>query len=306
MRTVIQCFLLLVLMPFSAAQAMDLETVKVASDVYALVGPITNRTPENLGNNATFGVVVTNDGVVLIDSGGSYLGAQRIHQAIQQITNQPIRYVINSGGQDHRWFGNSYFSELGAKIISSRAARKDHQQRLSDQIGRLTALIGDEQFKGTKEKYADILFDNDYELTLGGVKLEIHHVGQAHTPGDAYIWLADRSVMFSGDIVYVERMLGVGEQSNSKSWLRVFESMAGYKPAHVVPGHGHPVALEVAEKDTYRYLKTLREKVTAFMEDGGDASDIAEVDLGEFNYLDNYDTLSGRNALKVFTELEWE
>ncbi len=306
MRTVIQCFLLLVLVPFSAAQAMELEAINVARDVYALVGPITNRTPENLGNNATFGVVVTQEGVVLIDSGGSYLGAQSIHQAIQKITDKPIRYVINSGGQDHRWFGNGYFSKLGAKIISSRAARKDHEQRLSDQMGRLTALIGDEQFKGTQEKYADILFDNDYELTLGGVKLEIHHVGQAHTPGDAYIWLADRSVMFSGDIVYVERMLGVGEQSNSKSWLSVFESMAAYEPTHVVPGHGHPVSLAVAEKDTYRYLVTLREKVSNFMEEGGDASDIAEVDLAEFSYLDNYDTLSGRNALKVFTELEWE
>jgi glyoxylase-like metal-dependent hydrolase (beta-lactamase superfamily II) len=306
MRFLIRCALFLGLLSVSAVQANDLELVKVAKDVYALVGPITNRTPENLGNNATFGFVVTNEGVVLIDSGGSFLGAQKIHQAIKKVTDKPIQYVINSGGQDHRWFGNSYFSAQGATIISSKAARADHQNRLVDQIGRLTALIGDEQFKGTEEKYADILFESDYELTLGGVKFELHNAGQAHTPGDIYIWLADRSVMFSGDIVFVERMLGVGEQSNSKSWVQVFESMAAYKPQHVVPGHGHPVSLTGAEKDTYAYLLALRDKVSAFMEEGGDASDIADVDFSEFNYLSNFDTLAGRNALKVYTELEWE
>jgi glyoxylase-like metal-dependent hydrolase (beta-lactamase superfamily II) len=306
MRFLIRCALFLGLLSVSVVQADDLELVKVAKDVYALVGPITNRTPENLGNNATFGFVVTNEGVVLIDSGGSFLGAQKIHQAIKKVTDKPIKYVINSGGQDHRWFGNSYFSAQGATIISSKAARADHQNRLVDQIGRLTSLIGDEQFKGTEEKYADILFETDYELTLGGVKFELHNAGQAHTPGDIYIWLADRSVMFSGDIVFVERMLGVGEQSNSKSWMQVFESMAAYKPQHVVPGHGHPVSLAGAEKDTYAYLLALRDKVSAFMEEGGDASDIADVDFSEFNYLSNFDTLAGRNALKVYTELEWE
>lgn len=306
MRKIFKVILLLLLMPISMVQALEFESIKVAKNVYALVGPITNRTPENLGNNATFGVVVTKDGVVLIDSGGSYLGAQDIHRSIQKITDKPIRYVINSGGQDHRWFGNGYFSELGATIVSSKVARSDHEKRLVDQVGRLTALIGDDKFKGTTEKYADILFDNDYELTLGGVKLEIHHVGQAHTPGDVYIWLPDRSVMFAGDIVFVERMLGVNEYSNSKHWVEVFESMAAYQPQHVVPGHGHPVSLAVAEKDTYQYLLALREKVGDFMQEGGDASDIGDIDLTEFKYLYNYDTLSGRNALKVFTELEWE
>ncbi len=306
MRFFIHCILFLSLLSVSIVQADDLELVKVAKDVYALVGPITNRTPENLGNNATFGFVVTTEGVVLIDSGGSFLGAQKIHQAIKKVTDKPVRYVINSGGQDHRWFGNGYFSAQGAKIISSKDARADHQQRLSNQISYLTSLIGDDKFKGTEEKFADILFDKDYELTLGGVKFEIHHVGQAHTPGDSYIWLADRSVMFSGDIVYVERMLGVGEQSNSKSWVKVFESMAAFRPEHVVPGHGHPVSLAGAEKDTLRYLVALRSKVSNFLEQGGDASDISQLDLSEFSYLSNYDTLSGRNALKVYTELEWE
>lgn len=302
LKIIISSFLLFA----SCVQADELKLQPVAKDVWAIVGPITNRTPENLGNNATFGFVVTSEGVVLIDSGGSYLGAKAIHQKIQSVTDKPVKFVINTGGQDHRWFGNDYFSALGAQIISSRKARADHEARLVDQIGRLTALIGDDKFAGMQEKYADILFDDKKSIFLGGVRFDIMHTGQAHTPGDAFVWLEDRSVMFSGDIVYVERMLGVGEQSNSKSWVEVFESMASFKPIHVVPGHGAPVNLATAEKDTYNYLTSLREKVGAFLDEGGDASEISQVDMSEFSYLFNYDTLSGRNALKVFTELEWE
>ncbi len=295
----------LCMMAFSL-NADELKLVAVADKVWAIVGPLTNRTPENLGNNATFGFVETKDGVVLIDSGGTYLGAKKIHEKIQSVTQKPVKYVINTGGQDHRWFGNSYFSDLGATIISSKAAREDHERRLSDQIGRLTALIGDEKFVGTQEKYADEQFEQQKELIVGGEIFNIIHAGQAHTPGDAYVLLKNRSIVFSGDIVYVERMLGVGDQSNSKSWLKVFESMASSKPKIVVPGHGHPVSLDVAEKDTYNYLVDLREKVGRFLDDGGDASDISQVDMSAYSYLFNYDTLSGRNALKVFTELEWE
>ncbi len=288
------------------ATANQLRLEQLTSDVYAIVGPLTNRTPENLGNNATFGFIVTNEGVVLIDSGGSYLGAKAIHEVIKGITQQPVKYVINTGGQDHRWFGNDYFSRQGATIISSTAARADHEKRLVDQVLRLTTLIGDDKYQGTREKYADQLFEQEMQLKVGGIDIHIVHAGQAHTPGDAFVWLPQQKIMFSGDIVYVERMLGVGEQSHSGSWIKAFETMAGFAPDILVPGHGNPGPLEVARKDTYQYLVDLRQRVGDFLDEGGDASEISQVDMSDYAYLFNYDTLAGRNALKVFTEMEWE
>ncbi|MCG8041551.1 MAG: MBL fold metallo-hydrolase, partial [Candidatus Thiodiazotropha endolucinida] len=91
-----------------------LKTEKLAENVYALIGPLTNRDSENLGNNANFGVIVTDDGVVLIDSGATDKGARMIHAAIKEITDKAVTWVINSGGQDHRWMGNGYFKALGA------------------------------------------------------------------------------------------------------------------------------------------------------------------------------------------------
>ena len=289
-----------------AADNQELILKKVTKNVWAIVGPLTNRNKENLGNNATFGFVVTDAGVVLIDSGGSFNGAKRIHEIIKSVTNKPVRYVINSGGQDHRWFGNGYFSSLGAKIISSEAAKKDHKARSSSQWSMLESRIGKKGIKGTKEKFADIIFTKEHKFSLGGTQFRIFHEGQAHTPGDAFVWLPKSKVMFTGDIVYTERMLGVGEQSNSKTWLASFDAMANYKPKHIVPGHGSPTTLERATKDTRDYLIYLRKTISLFMENGGGAHEISRINQTRFKYLNNYELLKGRNALKVYTELEWE
>jgi len=117
-------------LPFNFSRAdQTLELQKVSDDIYAIVGELGNRTAENLANNATFGVVVTKQGVVLIDSGGTYMGAQQIHQLIKTVTNQPVVKVINSGGQDHRWLGNDYFKQQGAQIIASENAVNDQKER---------------------------------------------------------------------------------------------------------------------------------------------------------------------------------
>ena len=286
--------------------SQELKPIQVTEKIWAIVGPLTNRTPENLGNNATFGVVITSEGLILVDSGGTRKGAEALHAVVKSISDKPIKYVINTGGQDHRWFGNDYFSRQGAKIISSEAAARDHKQRFNDQVLRLTALVGDENFAGTEARYADILFSDSYRLTLGDTTIEIFHKGQAHTPGDSYVWIPDSKIVFSGDIVYVDRMLGIGDQSNSRSWVNVFEAMAALKPDVVIPGHGDPVSLEKAKKDSYDYLVALRERVAGFIDEGGDISEVSEIRQDDFAYLDNYETLKGRNAQKVYSELEFE
>jgi len=283
-----------------------LKLQNVTEDVYAIVGELGNRTPENLGNNATFGFVVTPAGVVLIDSGGTYKGAQNIDLLIKSITNKPVVTVINTGGQDHRWLGNSYFKEKGAEIIASEKAVIDQESRSRDQFILLGNLVGIEIVKNTDAVYADKTFAEQFEFETGGTIFEIRHTGQAHTPGDSFVWLPQKRVMFTGDIVYVERMLGVGAQSNSKSWINVFQTMAAYEPRHLIPGHGKATDLSRAKTDTYDYLVFLRKSVADFIENGGDITNIGSVNQSKYNYLINYDTISGRNAQQVFTEMEWE
>lgn len=289
----------------SAAEPI-LKITPLAENVYALIGPTTNRTPENLGNNANFGVIVTRAGVVLIDSGASYKGAQMIHNAVQSITEQPIKVVINTGGQDHRWLGNSYFKALGAKIIAHEAAVLDQKSRLQDQLIYLDRLIGSDGLAGTEAVHADQLFSKQKTVTLGGTQIELHHGGHAHTPGDSFVWLPKKQILFSGDIVYTDRMLGVGAQSAHRSWIGAFEAIAARQPKIVVGGHGNPADLAKATADSYNYLVFLRSAVQDFIEAGYGIEEIGKIDQSQFSYLQNFDTLKGRNAQRVFEELEWE
>ncbi len=277
----------------------------VTDGVWAIVGETEQRSPENLANNATFGVVVTDAGVVLIDPGGSWKGAKMIDTAIDTITDKPVTHVINTGGQDHRWLGNGYWQAQGATVIASEAAVADHEDRGSMQMTALAQLIGD-ALDGTAPSYADVTFDTDHVLELGGVTFEIMHRGQAHTPGDSFVWLKDRSVMFTGDIVYVQRILGVGSQSNVRSWIKAFEAMAAYAPAHVVPGHGPATTLEQARRDTYDYLVNLRTRIGALIDEGGDIMQAPKVDQTAFSYLAQFDSLAGRNAQTTYEQMEWE
>lgn len=283
-----------------------LKTIQLEPNVYGIIGPTTNRTPENLGNNANFGLIITDEGLVLVDPGGSYLGAKQLHHAVRHISTQPIKYVINTGGQDHRWLGNGYFKKLGATIIANENAVEDQEARFQDQLSRLGALIGDEKLAGIEAIQADITFSESHSLELGGTTVEIHHKGHAHTPGDSFVWLPKQKILFSGDIIYVDRMLGINDHSSSSNWLTAFKAIAELRPKLIVPGHGSVCDLEKATNDSYRYIKNLRDKVSVFIEDGNGIEDIGKLDQSEFSYLANYDTLKGRNAQRVFEEMEWE
>ena len=103
----IASLLVLATMLTGNAQALTLKPVKVAPNVYAFIGDTGERTYNNEGMNANTGFVVTDAGVVVIDSGSSYQVAKEIHRVIRTVTAQPVKYVINTGEQDHRWLGKA-------------------------------------------------------------------------------------------------------------------------------------------------------------------------------------------------------
>ncbi len=285
--------------------AQDHEVQPVTEGIWAIVGEKAQRSPENLANNATFGLVVTPDGAVLIDPGGSWQGAGALHAAIQTVTEAEVKYVVNTGGQDHRWLGNSYWQAQGAQVIASADAVADQQARGSQQMTALSGFLGD-ALDGTDPATADIVFDDNYTLDFGGVNLEIVHIGAAHTPGDSFVWIAAKDTVFSGDIVYVERLLRVGDQSSITDWPASFEAIAALEPAHLVPGHGHATTLEHATRDTYDYLMNLRAQIGALIDAGGDIMAAPQVDQSAFSYLEQFDSLAGGNAQTAFQQMEWE
>ena len=211
----------------------------------------------------------------------------------------------HTGGQDHRWLGNSYWQAEGATVIASADAVADQQARASMQLTMLSQLVG-EGLSGTEPAYANVTFESDHVLDLGGRRIEIRHVGAAHTPGDSFVWLPDAQVVFTGDIVYVGRILGVMEFSDSATWLEAFGAIEMLEPFHLIPGHGPATTLAQAQADTRDYLQNLRDRMREHIDVGGDIVGSVDVDQSAFAYLDQFDALAGRNAQAVFQQMEWE
>lgn len=287
------------------AAADVLKVQPVTDDVWAIVGPLEQRSPENLANNATFGLVVTPEGAVLMDPGGSWQGAKALHDTIRTVTDQPVVYVIDTGGQDHRWLGNGYWQAQGATVIAPDAAVEDQQARASMQLTGLAQLIG-MALEGTEPSFADVTFSDAHMLEVGGVRFEIVHPAPAHTPGDSFVWVPARDTVFTGDIVYVERILGVGDQSSITHWPDAYLAVEATGAAHVVPGHGGATTMEHARADTYDYLMNLRAQIGALLDEGGDILTAPQVDQTAFSYLKQFDSLAGRNAQTAFQQMEWE
>ncbi len=288
------------------ARAAELRFNEIAPGIYAFIGDMGARTSANEGLNANVGFVVTKDGVVVVDSGPSYQVAKKIHEAIRRVTRQPVKYVINTGGQDHRWLGNGYFKEQGARIIANRKAADDMAARAADQLAALKADLK-ERLDGTRPTLPDETFDQDKTLKLGGTEIRVIHFFGGHTPGDSVVWLPASRVLFAGDLVYVDRMLGVIPVSNTRNWLASFEAMEKLAPRKIVPGHGNLCDLAKARRDTRDYLLLLRSHMKVALDKGVDLQTaINGLDQSRFKYLLNYDALKGANASRTYLEMEAE
>lgn len=290
-----------------SAHAVDIVFKPVAPGVYAYVGETEGRTYENEALNANLGLVVTPAGALLIDSGATFLGAKRIAEAVKKVTMQPIKWVINTGGQDHRWLGNGYFKAQGAEIMAHANAEADMRARGPEQL-MANASVLKERMDGTEVVLPTRwLKDADTKLDLGDVAVQVVYRGGGHTPGDSMVWLPQSGVVFTGDVVYVDRILGLHPVSKTRTWVQSFEALEALKPKVVVPGHGNVTTLAKAQKDTGALLKALRAHMGKAVEEGADlATAVKSFDTAPFKHLKHADVWLPQLANRTYLEMEME
>ncbi len=287
--------------------AVEVRFEPVADGVYAYIGDKGGRTVENEGLNANIGLVVTAGGAVLIDSGSTAKVARKIEEAVGKVTKQPVRWVINTGGQDHRWLGNGHFAAKGAQVIAHAKAPADMQSRGGDQLAALRSLLGTGADGTVPTMPTRLVEGNDAKVELGGTTFEFFHAGGGHTPGDMLVWLPGRRVLFTGDIVYVDRLLAVIPVSNTKQWLEAFGVVEKLAPARIVPGHGSLTDLATARAHTRDYLLALRRHMKRATDDGTDVGEAVKTfDAKPFAHLLNASELLAGNANRVYLEVERE
>ena len=300
-------YVALVLSLVGSAHALDVKFQPVANGVYAYIGDTGPRTIENEGLNANIGLVVTPAGAVLIDSGATYRSARQIHDAVRKVTAVPVKWVINTGGQDHRWLGNGYFREQGAEIIAHADARADMQARGGDHLSALKSTLNDGAEGTVPTLPTRYITEGSSRLDLGGVAFQLEHRNGAHTPGDMMVWLPQQHVLFTGDVVYVNRLLGVIPVSNTRNWVATFAVIEALDPKIVVPGHGGVTDLATARADTLAYLVALRAHMKKAVEGGVDMGEaVKSFDTKPWLRLRNAGELLPGNASRTYLELERE
>jgi glyoxylase-like metal-dependent hydrolase (beta-lactamase superfamily II) len=305
MRILLAPLLLILALAAPAAHAFEPRAENVVDNVYAIVGPLGQRSAENDGLNANFGFIVTPQGVILIDSGASRLGAEKLETAIAKVTDKPVRWVVNTGSQDHRWLGNDYFAGKGAEVIAMSRTAATQAEFAAQHMDSMKRFLG-ERMQGTKPlPAAKTLAGDSATLELGGETLSLTYT-DAHFPGDAWVWLPKHSVMFSGDLIFVDRLLGVLPWSSVKNSRQAFHALAALKPVHIVPGHGRVCDLAQAQRETGDYYDFLAEKVGAAAREMEPLTATLDryADLPAFRHLDNYEGLHRANMSRAFTEFE--
>lgn len=279
---------------------------QVIENVWSAIGATAPPTYENSGHNNNLSFVVTSEGVVVINGGASARLAAALHEEIKAVTDQPVKLVINENGQGHAMLGNSYWADLGVDILAHEDAIAEVEAHGHEILAGMKRYNRDKA-EGTRAVAANLSFSDRYDYELGGTTFEVLHLGPAHGPGDTQVWLPEQSMMIAGDIAFHTRMPPIFADTCTSCWIETFEEkFMPMEPTYIIPGHGHPTNLPVVTHGTVGYLKDLRAKIGAHLDEGGDLASAYYVDQSNWEHLDTFEELATKNAGRVFEEMEWE
>jgi glyoxylase-like metal-dependent hydrolase (beta-lactamase superfamily II) len=278
---------------------------EVIPGVWSAIGATAPGTYENSGHNNNLSFIITNAGVVVMNAGDNYLLAQSLHDEIRKRTDQPVKYVVLENGQGHAMLGSGYWKEQGAKIVAQRDTAKYIDELGYELLATMRARARDKAFR-TEVVMPDIVYDDRLDLSMGGWKIEVLHLGNAHHHGDTMIWLPEKKLVISGDTAFHERMLPIFEDTDTARWVEVWDRFEALGATTVIPGHGGPTDMTTVRKWTRDYLVYLREKVAEVIRKGGSLDDAYKIDQSPYMHLHTADELARSNAGRVYRSMEFE
>ncbi|MCB1400047.1 MAG: MBL fold metallo-hydrolase [Rhodobacteraceae bacterium] len=279
---------------------------EVIPGVYSAIGATAPPTYENAGHNNNLSFIVTGEGVVVVNSGASYLLAKALHDEIKAVTDQPVKLVINENGQGHAMLGNNYWIEQDVPVLAHVDAAAEFAHEAGGDLAALQNYAR-ENAEGTDPMGPTETFEDHRSIEMGDFTIEVLHLGPAHSPGDTQVWLPRQSFMIAGDIAFHERMPPIFEGTCTSCWIETWETaFVPLEPTFVIPGHGHPTNLAQVTRYTRDYLVYLRERIAEHIESGGDLSQAYYVDQTPYTHLDTFEELATKNAGVVYAEMEFE
>ena len=244
-------------------------TVKVADHVYAIPDGSVPMVPN-------VGIVVGSRATMVVDTGLGPRNGQAILREVAKVSKNTEMYVATTHYHPEHSLGGAAFPAT-AKFV-----RPNVQQQDMDELGKdiqntfaSRSPLNQELLKDVPYPRADILFDREQRLDLGGVHVRLFWRGPMHTRGDTLIFVEEDKVLFSGDVVMNRTFLAAGATSSIKTWLSTLDELDALQPVVVVPSHGGigDRSLIVKDRD---YLKAVQTRVGELKAQGKSADEAAQ------------------------------
>jgi glyoxylase-like metal-dependent hydrolase (beta-lactamase superfamily II) len=210
------------------------------------------------------GYVIGDKAILVIDTGLGPRNGAAVYEVAKKLGGDKPLYLVTTHVHPEHDLGAQAFPAT-IKLIRSNDQVKDIAEfglQLAEVFAKRSALNA-ELLKDANFRKADITFEKDYDLDLGGVHAKLTAMGANHTTGDTIIWIDSDRVLFSGDLAMRAQPAFASPHSSLKRWMASLDQLEALKPAIIVPSHG-PTGDGIGFVTGYRtYLTEVRERTAA-------------------------------------------
>jgi glyoxylase-like metal-dependent hydrolase (beta-lactamase superfamily II) len=223
---------------------------------------------EGFGGNIT--LAVGDDGIIMVD--GQYAQLHdKLKAAIVAVTQQPVRFLVNTHYHRDHVGGNAPFSKDGAVVVAQENVRK----RLAE--GTTMAVPEVKYTPAPEEALPAITHKDGLTLRVKGRAAQLKHPLNAHTDGDTFVYFADANIISTGDTVAMGRYPNIDFANGGSLKGMIAASDAYLALAHdgtkIVPGHG-PLATKAQLTEFRAMLSTARDRMLALIKEGKSEADV--------------------------------
>ena len=253
MKNTILLFLFLLLTSYSVLAFQDFDDVEIE------ITPVNDNVYMLTGAGGNIGILTGEDGVFMIDDQFAPL-SQKILDKLKAISDQPVKFLVNTHHHGDHVGGNANFQEEGALIFAHENVRKRLKKNREDTSG-----------------LPVVTFDQNINLHINGNDVVVVHVHNAHTDGDALIYFPQSNVLHTGDTFFNGRFPYIDLESGGTVNGDIEAATTGLslinKDTRIIPGHGNIATY--AEYEKYlKMLEEIRDNVLKALREGKSEQDI--------------------------------
>lgn len=233
---------------------------QVAENIYFYQGNI-------LKGHCNNGWVIFEDYVLVIDANFPS-GALEILPKIRALTDKPVRFAFDTHHHGDHAYANQVWVENGATPVAHTGVVEEMKKHETGYYGGAPGRWEEEakkraDLRASKLKPPSLLFPRELIFDDNKRRVELRHLGVAHTNGDALAWLPQEKILFTGDVCVNGAYNFVGD-GNVERWIATLDAAKQLGAQIVCPGHGpRSAALLLAEQQ--KFFRTLRDRVAALV-----------------------------------------